>query len=273
MVVEGGAGCIDREGLGQQIHMWLERDHLDGALRIELDVSSRGGQTGARLVLRRHGRLLAERSFSTLPDDCGTAQAALSLAIALAIDATLIDQLTTPTARDPRPRHSVSMEGMALAGVLGRPAAAARLGMARRWTPVLASRLGLMATTGHLLSVGEGAAEVDLLAVQATLCASYPRGRLEAAGCGGLAAGLVRAEGVGFPRTSTARMGWLAPTARMEVAYQILRPAWLILGVELMTTISRPRLQVLDGGGDVIARRSLPSLGAGLSLGLSWTFE
>ena len=119
--VEGGGACIDRDALGEQVHAWIERDRIDEGLRVDLDIRSNAGPRAAHLVLRRDANILAERAFPELPSDCSRAEAALGLAIALALDATLLDELTA-AAMPPAPSDfgvAAAIEGSALVGVLG----------------------------------------------------------------------------------------------------------------------------------------------------------
>ena len=274
--VEGGGACIDRDALGEQVHAWIERDRIDEGLRVELDIRSNAGPRAAHLVLRRDANILAERAFPELPSDCPRAVAALGLAIALALDATLLEELSAAALPPATSDFGVSaaIEGSALAGVLGHPAAAMMLGVEVRARENLAARFTIGTTTRHELDVGSGLAQVGLSVGRAELCSGPPsQSAWRLAGCAGVAAGVLRAQGRGFAETSTANLLWLAPTSGLRLSYRLRPPAALTLGVDAMAVLVRPRLQVHDREGDVIAQRSLQTMGAGLNIGLSWAFR
>jgi hypothetical protein len=276
IAVRGGGSCIDRDELGEHVHAWLEREHIDAELGVVLDLRASADRQAAHLVLRRDDRVLAERTFPRLPSECSRAVAALGLAIALAVDATILDELTAASVAPAPSRFgaSATIEGAALAGVLGRPSAGLLLGVELRGRGDVAARLAIGTTTRAQLSVGSGAAEVGLSVGRAELCRGAPwGGEWALRGCAGMAAGVARAEGQGFAQTSTANMAWFAPTAGVALVYHLRPPAALTFGADLMAVLVRPRLQVHDREGGVVAQRSLPSMGAGLSVGAAWEFR
>ena len=102
--------CLDRSAVAAQIVAWLRRDAIDRRIGILVAATTDGA--GASFVIQRDGIAIAERQFARLPNECAELRAALGLAIALAIDATVLESLgvvdivsqPTPAARsEPRP--------------------------------------------------------------------------------------------------------------------------------------------------------------------------
>jgi len=85
-VTLGEARCFDRARLGAAVAVWLGRGEIDARLSIE------AGHSGARarFTLRRDGRALGSRVLSVPGAACEDVRAALGLAIAVAIDATVL---------------------------------------------------------------------------------------------------------------------------------------------------------------------------------------
>lgn len=88
-----GAPCLTREELTARVARWLGDDQIDAAIGIDVWASSEPGGVQGSFILRRDGAPSAERSFEVLPRDCRARLAAMSLAIALAIDHTVLERI------------------------------------------------------------------------------------------------------------------------------------------------------------------------------------
>lgn len=91
--VPPGDACLAR-GLHEPVAAWLGRDSIEGELEVQVD--SGDGFVGFRLY--RSGQLRVERSLSPAPSDCADRRAALGLAVAMALDAAVLESLRPPEA-------------------------------------------------------------------------------------------------------------------------------------------------------------------------------
>lgn len=100
LVVEPGATCLEHDRLSEQVVGWLGADALDPRLTVVVEGDDIEVRT-LRFTLRDRGRVLAEREFSPGPSRCDDLHAVVALAIALAVDATVLE--TTGVA-EPEPQ-------------------------------------------------------------------------------------------------------------------------------------------------------------------------
>jgi hypothetical protein len=94
-----GDRCLDRAQMAAGVASWLGRGTMAAQLSIEVEEIDGGG----RFVLRRDGAVLGQRTLLRADSSCAELRAALTLAIAVAIDATILDALgiTTPAPAPP----------------------------------------------------------------------------------------------------------------------------------------------------------------------------
>jgi hypothetical protein len=85
-VIARDARCFDAPKLGAAIARWLGRDAIDA--RLSIDASDDGGQ--AKFTLRRDGQVVGSRALAVPGAACEDVRAALGLAIAVALDATVL---------------------------------------------------------------------------------------------------------------------------------------------------------------------------------------
>ncbi len=118
-VLEGA--CISRAELLGGVEAWLNRKDVDRRIRIVVEERQ---AMQPRFVVRREGKPPTERRFSGGGIDCAELRAAVALAIALAIDATILQNVVeppllptppepappepTPPATEPTPAQSAS---------------------------------------------------------------------------------------------------------------------------------------------------------------------
>lgn len=100
IVVRRGATCLDHDRLVAQIRSWLDRESIDARLVVEV---AGDGADPRRLAftLRRDDTVIAVRRFEPAPARCGDLHAVVGLAIALAIDATLLESVAGETPTEP----------------------------------------------------------------------------------------------------------------------------------------------------------------------------
>lgn len=154
--VVAGATCLEQAALTKYVAMWLERDSVDAAITVAV----RGDPADAHamsFVISRDSQSASPRRMQSLPDDCAAMHAAVSLAIAVAIDVSVLDGALQSV--DPRPATSppsppppaTSPPTMVLADE-GR--AVARPAPTRRRPPARRARIGLFGVAGGSFSSG-----------------------------------------------------------------------------------------------------------------------
>jgi hypothetical protein len=88
VTVEPGATCLERERLIDRVVRWLQRTHVEAALRVHVRGDSELATRVFFAVVRDPGDA-AERRLDNAPSDCDQLHSAVALSIALAIEATL----------------------------------------------------------------------------------------------------------------------------------------------------------------------------------------
>jgi hypothetical protein len=125
LVVDRGQGatCVDRAAIAAQLARWLGRGELDSRVSIAVRETS----DGVTYTVRRDGSDVGERRLAVAGASCAEVQAAVALAIAVAIDATVLDALgvrasapSAPTAAAPSP-PAPGVTGPFAPGGLGPP--------------------------------------------------------------------------------------------------------------------------------------------------------
>ncbi len=205
--------CLDREALAKHIAGWIHAERIDR--RIEVAVSgSPSAPGGVGLTLLRDGQVVGERRFTTLDVPCDEARAAIGLAIAVAIDNTLLQALRTeppppasppppPTSppppsppvaepppspplpvpappREARPREALGLgASLDFVGMLGPlPSLVAGLSPAFELMPHrnFELRVAGLATTGSSFALGTGSVSAAIFAGRVDACAAFQLG-------------------------------------------------------------------------------------------------
>ena len=86
--------CLRGRELAADVASWLGRGTVAATMSIDVQEMESGGQ----FVLRRDGEVIGRRALLRADSSCEELRAALSLAIAVAIDATILDALGVPNA-------------------------------------------------------------------------------------------------------------------------------------------------------------------------------
>ncbi len=249
VVVSTADDCLAHAALVEHLVGWLERDVVDARLGVVLHV----GESGVAIRVVRDGEAVAGRTFEHLPAACADRRAAVSLAIALAIDGVILPALEPPDAPDPvepdvTPPHAqlgvrLFAEGGALFVGLPDVVPAARIGLA------LGTELSVTLSGSYAgAAVSQlGTGRVALSVALAELGGCYARTvdpRLALEGCVVVAAGAVRAEGKGYDVSRAADLAivgagarlvlrvplapWLALRVAGDVSFPFVRPRWLV---------------------------------------------
>jgi hypothetical protein len=287
--------CVDGASLASAVRGWLGRD----AIAVELEVAVEVGAESTTIHLRRSGASIGARTFDRLPTACADRRAVLALAIALAIDAALLESIgiaplaaapAAPTEPPPDPepapvepprapageRVAVSIEAEAVLAIevlpdvalAGAASVAVLLGGGARL------RAGVLATQRSGTPIAHGSAALSLVAGRIDGC----YGRVVAAhillgGCAGVLAGGVLAEGVGFAEVYAPTIPWVAGAVRAELRWLPWDVLALGVSVEGLFVMVRPRLDLGDGEGGTLAARILPPAGVAIALGAALLIE
>lgn len=299
IVVVGGSDlCLAHDALTGEVERWLGKHDIDVPITIE--VSGRGGT--AALRIRRDGESAVHKTFEVLPIECRARRRAVSLAIALAIDQTVLDHAMhdpagaeteavpalepapEPKAADaPAPgplaslataaptrsgRPSLQVGVSYLAGVLPRPAFGASAACSVRISDRVSTRVGVLATQPVDVELDPGTVTSQLVAVRLDGCVHQPLGALAGSGCAGIAAGVVAARGRELDEPLAIRPAWAAGHFRIATRYPASGRIGVQLALDGVVNLLRPRIEVMDTDGDDDDGRTFPAIGAGASLEL-----
>lgn len=90
--LDPGATCLEHDRLTEQVVSWLERDEIDPRLSVVVEGNPTEAHT-LRFTLWAHGEVIAERVFAPGPSRCHDLHSVVGLAIALAVDATVLESV------------------------------------------------------------------------------------------------------------------------------------------------------------------------------------
>lgn len=296
--VHSSSDCLTREAILEHTAAWLREPLLDPRIRVEVEV--RGGVAG--FVVRRDEVVAASRTFERLPSRCEDARSALALAMALAIDSTVLETLGIPSpAREgaaaeetppPQSRPATVVPAPRVEGRLGERGERGSLGLAAGPLisilpgTVLAASLSLeltlwddlvlrMSALGSLVSesaLDRGRLEVSLAAFGVDLCPFPEEEGLPIRICGGVVGGPLYARGEGHAEARSTILPWVALRARADARLRLGARAFIELGAELYVPLVEARFEVYEVDGSVAASHTLSSVGAwfGLGAGMRW---
>lgn len=304
--VEAGASCLGADALAQTISSWLGRDTVDPSITT-IDVRgdpARAEAIAIRIEIRGD---LVERSFDSAPPTCSDLHAVVGLAIAIAIDAAVLEGLgyevvdpqeaAVPQARDserppltrrsrraepssPAPRRSaVSVAAAArggawfglLPGIAGGGGAQLELGF-RGWLDL---RLGLWGGYGGRRWLAEDAiVTLGLVGGRIDACAALARPRVRPRLCFGPAGGALQVGAIS-PGVRAAVGPWVGLLVGPELRIWAARRFALDLFVELVVPVVRSVLAERDRNKTDMIGASIapPPVGAVIGLGAAFTIR
>jgi len=288
--------CLGQEALTEHLEGWLGGDLPAGDHRkIVVDLGA-DERTGVTFVILDEGRALGERRFERLPESCADRRAALSLAIAIALDAGVLDRLGVPRlaepelpppppSPDPEPpsepapelpaplRFEVASRVGFGAGVLPSWQASLELtvGIRRaRWS----THLGLWATAASRTALGEGAIRARAVAGSLSFCGhARPVRRLGMAGCAGVLVGGWMATGSGFAQSLSDTVASVNGQAQLLARWPEGSPVAVEIGARVLVSVVRARFSVVDASGAPIERTSQAPVGGEGTIGLIVDFQ
>jgi hypothetical protein len=297
--------CLDREALARHIAGWIHTDRIDR--RIEIAVSgSPSAPGGVGLTLLRDGQVVGERRFTTLDVPCEEARAAIGLAIAVALDNTLLQDLRVeppppppapppapapappvPAAPPPAPGAHLGL-GMSLdaVGMLGPlPSLVAGVSPAFELTPhgMFDLRLAGLATSASTFPVGTGSVSAAIFAGRVDACAAFQLGphaegarlaalRLHA--CGGLLAGVIHTSvAAGLDPSPSPTSPWVSAALRFDARVALTPIFGLELAVDGLVPITRTEVEATLADGTVVDTHPLFPVGVAVGFGPHFIFR
>jgi hypothetical protein len=262
--------------------------------RIAVEVRGEGGVVS--FVVRRDNQDPAVRTFDRLPVVCADRRKAVALAIALAIDSTLLDSLgeppappasgpqpATPPAPSPPPARAAAdsrrlhirgtLIGGALFKVLPKSAYSVYAGAELGWGDVFDLRLGALGTSTTQSDIRSGTADAALWAARIDGCVPLASGVVWPRACAGTAAGAVHASGRGFQTSLNPNVPWASAIVRLDARVRLGAAMALEAGVDGSLAVLRPELAVLSPQSAVVESDRLPLLGAAATVGAVFFFR
>jgi hypothetical protein len=282
IAVEPGATCLETATLVEHVQSWLGVDAADSDVSIEV----RGSPDQPRIVefrTLRAGRATAYRRFAPGPERCEHLHAALGLAIAMAIRASLIDELagtmadarsrvSGPSADATRP-WAIGVNALAAVAVLPGAAFGADVRIERALPHPFRVRLGLLGLGALGETLAPGHFDVWLLAPRVDLCAGLDLSRrLRGRACMGLAGGGLFAHGHGFPTSQNSLVRWFAALNGFDFVADLAESWSLDVAISAVLPLVRTSIVVRDSSRTVVEQRDLASVGGFLGVGPVYRF-
>lgn len=292
--------CLTTESLAKGVAQWLGRGTVDARLVVEVTSVP---PPRVAFVLKDEDGVRAERDFPDPPPQCADRLAVVSFAVAVAIDATVLEKLGAPKKEpaplpelpppaplpplpDPEPPPpppsvvpspvepaepkvvlGATLEGWAAFGLLPDPAFAGYAGGQATWPVGVELRLGGFASSEVTTRVGDGNARVRVAGARADGCFVPYRNRLEARGCLGLGLGRLVASGTNLDANRSTGLPWVGLFARADVRFEVVGPLGVHAGLDGLAALARPRLGVQEADGSVTGKK-LPIGGGTVVVGL-----
>lgn len=276
--------CFDAASLAPVLARWLHRDTIDRRLEVVV-VGQPRRSDGLTLRVRRDGTIVGERHFPGLEAPCEEVRAAVGLAAALAVDATVLESLgvkAEPAAPPPAPPpvtprawpgFSASLDAIGLFGVLPSPAAAIAPAFGVRLVSPIELRFSGLISTAGALSLESRSFDVTLLAGRADACGAFSQGIFRVRACAGISAGRLRATSTDPSSSVSQIVPWAAAMGHADLRVSLVPRFGFVLGADLIFPLARPRFEVVTTAGALAASSGLPVVGGAVSFGPELTFR
>jgi hypothetical protein len=284
VTLEPGATCLDAATLIEHVRSWVGADTVDADVVVEV----RGSPDHDRIVsfrMLRGSQVVAVRTFDPGPSRCEQLHAVLGLSIAMALKASLVDEVSPSVAQPTVPAPPTMLpapppdgllrpwavvgEGLVALAVLPDPAFGMDARVERALTATFRARLGLLA----LLAAGEtfdvpGHFATWLLAPRIDVCAGLEVApRLHARGCMGMSGGALHAAGYAYPSSRSTFIRWLAVANELGLNLELSRRWSIGAGATLILPVAQNSIVLRDYSGNVLQQRDLASVGWIFSVG------
>lgn len=291
----GPSSCLDAATLASRVEMWLGRPEIDARVSVRVGDERDKGH-GVVFTVLREGEPVAERRLRPRGIPCPDLTAAVGIAIALAVDATFlaslmnvadVESLKAPPEPPPKPVRApasrpeprqetvgvrASVQAVGLVGVLPAPVAGASFGFDAALASWADLRITGVGTAHRPVRIGTGEADVGLAAGRFDGCFVRPVDTVSLVGCGGFAAGRWMTSGTGYDVNQSPSLPWMAAVARLEGRLEVGEDKYVVLALDGFIPLLRPRLDVEDGSGRVVASAETPAAGLGVAVGPAIAF-
>jgi len=299
--LDPGATCLEHDRLVEQVVTWLERDELDPRLTIVVEGDDTETRT-LRFTLQDRGQPISERTFAPGPSSCDDLHSVVALAIALAVDATVLESVgivpappiepkpkpapEPSPAPDPAPPEAIEpsplpdlgprrspwavraqLRGLLTVGVPPTLGGGGQLGLEVGWRDLVDVQLGVVATSAGPQPVDEATLTVTLLAARADACVGPQLRRVRPRLCGGVLAGSAVAQGRGFREDYRITLPWVAVALGGDVRVGLSPRTALSFGLDGLVSVVRPVFDVREDF-EVRQLRDLPRFGAAIGMGV-----
>ena len=276
MKIDPGVTCLDSEELVEHVASWLGTDRVAAPLAIEVQGSPHFART-VWFRIRRDGETVAERRFEPAPARCEALHAAVGLAIALALKASLLDSLLGTPTGDGDASRATRVVVRALGGVSVVPGVEFGLGVGLQhlFAERIAARLSVLGLVGPYgdFRRDRGRFETWLAVGRADVCPRLVRlGALTISACVGIAAGGLYATGEAFPLSRDALIPYVAVANALELDLEVTATWSLTLGVDALVPLRRTSFVVRDQTGAVTAAHDLAGAGVLIGIGPAYRF-
>ena len=277
MTLDRGVTCLDSEELVEHVSTWLGTDRVATPLAIEVH----GSPYFARTVwfrIRRGDATVAERRFEPAPARCDALHAAVGLAIALALKASLLDSLIGERMfGDGDASFPLRIGARALGGVSVVPGVDFGIGLGLQYSIAerLAARLSVLALLGPYgdFRTDQGRFKTWLATGRLDVC---PRlvdiDGLAVSACIGIAAGGLYANGEAFPMSRHALVPYVAVANALEFDLELGTRWSLTIAIDVLVPLRRTSLVVRDQTGTVTATHDLAGAGGLIAIGPAYRF-
>lgn len=293
-----GATCLTHETLLEGLAAWREGSMVDRRLTIAVE-GDPDDPHAARFEVRVSGELAVERQFERAPKACADLHAVVGLAIAIALDDTLANELgiappqplgpaeqvepgegdlpTFDDRRPPRPpagrpRMGVAAVGGLFAGITPRLSAGGQLAFDIWPTDHFDVRIGGLATHLPSFQLGDGRVATTVAAGRLDLCWGTAPLSVRLRLCGGFAGGASIASGDGFATDQRQTAPWLAGIAGVDVLAHLTGRLSLEFRVEGVFPVQRTQLEVRGEDGQSLFTERLSVAGVVVSVGPRFEF-
>jgi hypothetical protein len=277
MTIDPGVTCLDSEALVEHVSSWLGTDRVSAPLAIEVH----GSPYFARTVwfrIRRGNETLAERRFEPAPARCDALHAAVGLAIALALKASLLDSLIgARTSGDAHASRPYRIGAQALGGVAVAPGTdlGIGLGLQRSVAERFAARFLVLALLGPYgdFQQDRGRFKTWLTIGRLDVCTRFLElHSLDISACVGIAAGALAATGEAFPMSRHALIAYVAVANALEFDLELSARWSLTIAIDVLVPLRRTSFVVRDQAGTITASHDLAGAGALLAVGPAYRF-
>lgn len=299
-----GATCLSAETLAEHVPAWLGRDEVELGVDIEVRGDPFVANAAAITVTTPAGRI--ERAFDDGPPGCSDLHAVLGLAIAMAIDASVLGTLgyevvdppppspaplpasdserpplqarrrpVEPPPRLARLRAVAAVRGGLWAGLVPGLAGGGQLHAELGWRPWFELRVGVLGGYGQRRPLGTGTVEFGLAAGRLDVCFGVQRRRLRPRLCIGGAAGASQALTRGLEPGQALVSPWVGAALALELRIVTTRVFAVDVSLDGVVPFFKPSIAVrdpIDASMIVDSVNSAP-VGAVLAIGGAFTIR